>query len=120
MFMLDALPAAAADDAEKLVVAPKELMGQQGTASCRIAYAQETSHNGREVYGISAQGAGTIYTSMSNIPGQQDRPRSMQECANQNPRKNNRGRCVVTLTRRVVVHRERAFLTDPTIEWTNK
>ena len=80
MLMLAALPAAAAaDDAEKVIAAPKDFIGQQVTASCQIAYAQET-----------------------------------------NPRKNNRDRCMVTLTGRVAVQSQKAFLTDPRIEWANK
>ena len=121
MLMLAALPAAAAaDDAEKVVAAPKDFIGQQVTASCQIAYAQETSPTWCEVYGSAGQEVGTIYIYLINIPRQEDRLRAMQDCANQNPRKNNRDRCMVTLTGRVAVQSQKAFLTDPRIEWVNK
>ena len=121
MLMLAALPAAAAaDDAEKVVAAPKEFIGHQVTASCQIAYAQETSPTWCEVYGSSGQEVGTIYIYLINIPRQEDRLRAMQDCANQNPRKNNRDRCMVTLTGRVAVQSQKAFLSDPTVEWANK
>lgn len=121
MLMLAVLPpAAAADDAERLVAAPKDFIGQQVIASCQIAYAQEASPTWCEVHDSSGQEVGTIYIYLSNIPRQEDRLRAMQDCANQNPRKNNRDRCMVTLTGRVAVQREKAFLTEPTIEWANK
>jgi hypothetical protein len=46
MLMLATLPAvAAAGDAEKVIAAPKEFIGQLVTASCQIAYAQEGTVN---------------------------------------------------------------------------
>jgi hypothetical protein len=119
--MLAALPTAAvADDALKVVTAPKEFIGQQVTVSCLITYAQEMSPTWCEVYDGSGQEAGTIYIYLMNIPRQEDRVRAMQDCADQNPRKNNRDRCLVTVTWRVSVQREKAFLTDPALEWVNK
>ncbi|GEO19067.1 hypothetical protein [Microvirga aerophila] len=104
MLMLAALPAvAAADDADKVVAAPKEFIGWQVTASCPITYAQKTSSTWCEVYGSSGQEVGTIYIYLINIPRQEDRLRAMQDCANQNPRKDNRDRRIVTLTGRITV-----------------
>jgi hypothetical protein len=90
------------------------------TVSCLIAYAQETSPTWCEVYSPSGQEAGTIYVHLVNIPRQEDRVWAMQNCADQNPRKNNRNRCMATLTGRMSVQRQKAFLSDPTVEWVNK
>ena len=118
---LAALPrAAAANDAIKVVTAPKEFLGQKVTVDCLLAYAQETSPTWCEVYNSSGAEVGTIYVYLINVPGQGDRVRAMQECGDQNPRKNNRERCQVTLTGVVGIQSQKAFLSDPMIEWASK
>ena len=43
----------------------------------------------------------------------------MQDLADQNPRRNNRDKCMVTLTGRARVQFQKVSLTGPMIEWTN-
>lgn len=120
LLLLAALPSAAvADDAMKVVAAPRDFIGQQVTVPCLIAYAQEASPTWCEVYDGSGKEAGTILFYLINIT-QEDRARAMKDCGNQNPSKNNRDRCTVTLTGQVGVQSQKAFLTDPTVEWANK
>jgi hypothetical protein len=121
MLTLAALPTAAiAGDALKVVAASTEFIGQQLTVSCLIGYAQEASPTLCGVYHPSGQEGETIYVYLINITRQEDRARALQDCADQNPRKNNRNRCMVTLTGRVSVQRQKAFLSDPTVEWVNE
>jgi hypothetical protein len=102
MLMLAALPTAAgADDALKVVAAPKDFIGQQVTASCLITYAQKSSPTWCEVYDGSGQEAGTILFYLINLAKEEDRLQATQDCGNQNPRRNNRDRCMVTVTGRV-------------------
>ncbi|MBM6583653.1 hypothetical protein ILT44_25975 [Microvirga sp. BT689] len=61
--MLAALPTAAeADDALKVVAAPKDFIGQQVTVSCLITYAQKSSPTWCEVYDSSGQEAGRSFS----------------------------------------------------------
>ena len=102
MLMLAALPTAAgADDALKVVAAPKDFIGQQVTVSCLITYAQTSSPTWCEVYDGSGQEAGTILFYLINLAKEEDRLQATQDCGNQNPRRNNRDRCMVTVTGRV-------------------
>jgi hypothetical protein len=121
MLLLAALPTAAeANDALNVVAAPKDFIGQKVSVSCEFAYAQEASPIWCEVFDSAGKEVGTIYVYLTNLPHQEDRLRAMKDCADQNPRKNNRDRCRVTLTGGVGVQRERAFLSDPTVEWASK
>jgi hypothetical protein len=118
ILMLAALPTTAvADDSLKVVAAPNEFIGQQVTVSCLIAYAQEASPTWCEVYDASGQEAGTINVYLINIPRQENRARAMRDCADQNPRKNNRDRCLVTLTGRVGVQREKSQPPIDEVPW---
>ena len=65
-------------------------------------------------------GGRTILFYLINLAKEEDRLRATQDCGNQNPRRNKRDRCMVTLTGRVGVPAQKAFLTDPTVEWVNK
>jgi hypothetical protein len=112
--------AAPADDAAKVVASPRDFIGQKVTVPCLITYAQEASPSWCEVYDSSGQEVGTILFYLINITRDEDRLRATQDCGNQNPRRNKRDRCVATLSGQVGVQFQKAFLTDPTIEWTNK
>jgi hypothetical protein len=120
MLMMTAPPIAGADDALKVVAAPNEFIGQQVTVPCLITYAQEASPSWCEVYDGSGQEAGTILFYLINLAQEGDRLRATQDCGHQNPGRNNRDRCMATLTGRVGVQFQKAFLTDPTVEWVNK
>ena len=120
MLMLAGLPTAAvADDALKVVAAPKEFIGQQVTVGCLVAYAQEESPTWCEVYDGSGKEAGTILFYLINVTPE-DRARAMQDCGNQNPRKNNHNRCLARITGRANVSFQKAFLSDPIVEWASK
>jgi hypothetical protein len=103
LMMAAPLTAAGADDALKVVAAPKEFIRQQVTVPCLITYAQESSPSWCEVYDDSGQEAGTILFYLINLAQEGDRLRATQDCGNQNPRGNNRDRCMATLTGRVGV-----------------
>jgi hypothetical protein len=72
------------------------------------------------VYDVSGREVGTILLYLNNIPGEEDRARATRDCGSQNPTKNVRERCLATLTGRVGVSFQKAFLHDPTIEWAQK
>jgi hypothetical protein len=121
MILMTAVPTAAgADDAMKVVAAPRDFIGQQVAVPCLITYAQPETPTWCEVYDASGKEAGTILFYLINLAQEQDRARAMKDCGNQNPSKNNRERCMVTLTGKVGVQFQKAFLTDPTVEWANK
>ena len=86
---------------------------------CLIACAQEASPTWCELYDRSGKVARTIHFYLINI-AQEDRAGATKDCGNQNPSKNNRDRCMVTLTLQVGVRFQKTFLTDPTVEWANK
>ena len=118
MLMLAALPAAAAETQRRWLQRQKiSAAGDRILPDCLCS--RDKPHLVRGLWQFRAGGR-TVYIYLINIPRQEDRLRAMQDCANQNPRKNNRDRCMVTLTGRVAVQSQKAFLTDPRIEWANK
>jgi hypothetical protein len=121
LLILAVLPSAAvADDPMKVVAAPREFIGQQVAVPCLITYAQSETPTWCEVYDPSGKEVGTILFYLINVTQEQDRSRAMKDCGNQNPSKNNRERCMATLTGKIGVQFQKAFLTDPTLEWANK
>ena len=117
---LTALPTASvADDGLKVVSAPRDFVDQKISASCLITYAQEASPTWCEVHDASGKELGTILLYLINLPPE-DRARAVKDCGNQNPAKNVRERCLATLTGRVGMSFQKAFLHDPTIEWAQK
>ena len=108
-----------ADDGVKVVSSPRDFVDQNISASCLITYAQEASPTWCEVHDGSGKEVGTILLYLINLPPE-DRARAVKDCGNQNPAKNVRERCLATLTGRVGLSFQKAFLHDPTIEWAQK
>lgn len=110
---------AVADDGAKVVSSPRDFADQKISASCLITYAQEASPTWCEVHDASGKEVGTILLYLINLPPE-DRARAVKDCGNQNPARNVRQRCLATITGRVGVSFQKAFLHDPTIEWMQK
>jgi hypothetical protein len=55
---------------------------------CLIAHAQERSPTWSEVSNSSGQEVGTVHIHLINLPRQEGRLQAMQDCADQNSRKN--------------------------------